>query len=74
MSITRSEFARLFEKFTSQRRADLHGIERRKRRAAETRPRVRIISDIGSGDRKRVCCTWVLRNESNRPRLVAVWS
>ena len=48
-------------------------IERRKRRAAETRPRVRIISHIGSGGRKGVCCRWVLRNESNRPRLVAVW-
>ena len=68
MSITRREFARLFEKFTSQRRADLHGIERRKRRAAETRPRVRIISDIGSGGRKGVCCRWVLRNECNPPR------
>jgi len=74
MSITRSEFARLFEKLTSQRRSGLYGIERRKRRAAETRPRVRIISDIGSGGRKGVCCRWVLRNESNRPRLVAVWS
>lgn len=74
MSITRTEFTRLFEKFTSQRRADLHGIQRRKLPAAVTRPRVRIISDSGSGGRKGVCCRWILRNECNRPRLVALWS
>ena len=69
----RSEFARLFEKFTSQRRSDLFGIERQKRRVGETRPRVRVISHIGSGGRKGVRCRWILRNESNRLRLVAVW-
>jgi hypothetical protein len=74
MNITRSEFAGLFEWLTFQRRSDLHGIERRKRRAGETRQRGRIGSDIGSGGRKGVYSRWVLRNESNRPRLVAVWS